>query len=101
MSQSLESLHASTVLITGAGMGMGRMYAQLAVADKARHVILWDIDAAALEESAALLRGQGSEIHTQVVDVSKLEAIEAAAQEVRNGPGAPDILINNAGIVRG
>ncbi|MFL4479170.1 SDR family oxidoreductase [Paeniglutamicibacter sp. ORCA_105] len=101
MNPAIGTLAGSTVLITGAAMGMGRMYARLAVNDRASHVILWDINAGQLEEAAAELRGAGSEIHTQVVDVGRLESIEEAAEEVRNGVGAPDILINNAGIVRG
>lgn len=101
MNPTIGTLAGSTVLITGAAMGMGRMYARLAVNDRASHVILWDINAGQLEEAAAELRGAGSEIHTQVVDVGRLESIEEAAQAVRDGVGAPDILINNAGIVRG
>lgn len=101
MSQTIGTLAGSTVLITGAAMGMGRMYAELAVRDHASHVILWDINAEQLEKAAAELSGQGSEIHTQVVDVGRLESIEAAAKQVRSGAGEPDVLINNAGIVRG
>ena len=101
MSHTIGTLAGSTVLITGAAMGMGRMYAELAVRDHASHVILWDINAEQLEKAAAELSGQGSEIHTQVVDVGRLESIEAAAKQVRSGAGEPDVLINNAGIVRG
>ncbi|MDJ0316896.1 SDR family oxidoreductase [Arthrobacter antibioticus] len=101
MTGTIESLAGATVLITGAAMGMGEMYAHLAVQDHAAHVILWDINAELLEKAAAKLQGKGSEIHSYVVDVSKLEAIEAAAQKVRDEVGTPDILINNAGIVRG
>ncbi len=101
MSSTLGSLAGSTVLITGAAMGMGRMYAELAVKDHAAHVILWDINAELLDEASAALDSQGSQIHTYVVDVSRLEAIEQAAEKVRNDVGNPDILINNAGIVRG
>lgn len=101
MSPIIDTLAGATVLVTGAAMGMGRMYARLAVNDRADHVILWDIDAEALEAAAAELRGAGSQIHTQVVDVGRLESIEEAAEHVRTGVGAPDILINNAGIVRG
>lgn len=101
MTGTIESLTGSTVLITGAAMGMGKMYAHLAVRDHAAHVVLWDINGELLEAAAAELSGRGSEIHTYVVDVSKLEAIEQTAEMVRNDVGTPDILINNAGIVRG
>lgn len=101
MNSTIGSLVNATVLITGAAMGMGKMYAHLAVKDRAAQVILWDINAELLEEAAAGLRGRGSQIHSYVVDVSKLEDIEAAAEKVRTEVGTPDILFNNAGIVRG
>ena len=101
MNSTIESLSNATVLITGAAMGMGKMYAHLAVQDHAAHVILWDINAELLDAAVAELSGQGSAIHSYVVDVSKLEAIETAAEKVRTEVGTPDILINNAGIVRG
>jgi all-trans-retinol dehydrogenase (NAD+) len=101
MNGTLESLSGSTVLITGAAMGMGKMYAQLAVRDHAAHLVLWDVNAELLEQAASELGGRGSRVHSYVVDVSRLEAIEEAAEKVRNDVGTPDILINNAGIVRG
>ncbi|MGA7205190.1 MAG: SDR family oxidoreductase [Specibacter sp.] len=101
MTNTMESLAGSTVLITGAAMGMGRMYAELAVRDHAAHVVLWDVNAALLEQAVAELGGRGAHIHSHVVDVGKLEAIEEAAEQVRHDVGTPDILINNAGIVRG
>jgi NAD(P)-dependent dehydrogenase (short-subunit alcohol dehydrogenase family) len=98
---TIASLTGTTVLITGAAMGMGRMYAHLAVEDHAAHVVLWDINGELLEQAAAELEGRGPEIHRHVVDVGSLAAIEAAAKRVRADVGTPDILINNAGIVRG
>ncbi|WP_449373977.1 SDR family oxidoreductase [Arthrobacter psychrolactophilus] len=101
MPSTIESLHNATVLITGAAMGMGKMYAHLAVKDRAAHVVLWDINAELLDAAVAELSGKGSQIHGYVVDVSKLEDIEATAEKVRSEVGNPDVLINNAGIVRG
>lgn len=101
MHSTIESLDNATVLITGAAMGMGKMYAHLAVQDHAAHVVLWDINAELLASAVAELSGKGSTIHSYVVDVSKLEDIEATAKKVRTDVGTPDILINNAGIVRG
>lgn len=101
MSPAIESLAGATVLITGAAMGMGKMYAQLAVKDHAAHLIMWDVNGELLEQAATELRGNVTEIHPYVVDVSSLEDIQAVAQQVREEVGTPDILINNAGIVRG
>ncbi|MBL6750797.1 MAG: SDR family NAD(P)-dependent oxidoreductase [Nevskia sp.] len=97
----METVAGKKVLITGAAMGMGKLYAQLAVREGAAAVVLWDINRAELDKTAAELLAQGGKVHAQLVDVSKLEAIVAAAAEVRARIGNPDVLINNAGVVRG
>ena len=92
------------MLITGAAGGMGRMYAERAVAERAASVTLWDRDTAALartvDELGARSRGRTG-IRSYVVDVGDLGAIAKTAQRVRREVGNPDVLINNAGIVRG
>ncbi|NUL46565.1 SDR family oxidoreductase [Cellulosimicrobium funkei] len=99
---TLDSLSGSTVLITGAAMGMGRLYAHLAARDQAAAIVLWDLQGERLQEVAEELRALGSQaVHTEVVDVSDLAAIESASAAVREAVGTPDILINNAGVVRG
>lgn len=92
------------MLITGAAMGMGRLYAERAVAEGAKAVILWDRDPAALAVTTAILNERadgGSLVAPYVVDIADLGAIAQAAQRVRMEVGNPDIVINNAGIVRG
>ena len=92
------------VLITGAAMGMGRLYAERAVAEGAKAVILWDRDAASLTSTAATLGAQareGTRVVAYVVDISDLGAIAQTAQRVRVEVGDPDVVINNAGIIRG
>ncbi|QYF72998.1 SDR family NAD(P)-dependent oxidoreductase [Cryobacterium sp. PAMC25264] len=99
-----RTVSGARVLITGAGMGMGRLYAERAVAEGARAVILWDRDAASLSSTAAILTeraGGATQIAPYVVDISDLGAIAQTAQRVRTEVGNPDIVINNAGIVRG
>ena len=91
-------------MITGAARGMGLLYAERAVAEGARAVILWDRDAAALAATAAVLTevaDEGTLIASFVVDIGDLGAIAQAAQRVRTEVGDPDIVINNAGIIRG
>lgn len=97
----MDSVTGRKLLITGAAMGMGRLYARLAAAERAAQIALWDINAAELEKTAAELRAQGVQVIAQVVDVSRREAIAAAAAELRTAMGTPDVLINNAGIIRG
>jgi all-trans-retinol dehydrogenase (NAD+) len=97
----LSTVGGKKVLITGAAMGMGRIYAQLAVAEGAQAVVLWDINPAELEKTAIELKAKGGKVHAYTVDVSKLEEIQQAARRVRQDVGDPDIVFNNAGIVRG
>lgn len=97
----MDSVSGKKVLITGAAMGMGKIYAQLAVNGGAAAVILWDVNQAELDKTAAELKAQGGKVHPYIVDVSRMEAIQQTAEKVRREVGHPDIVFNNAGIVRG
>lgn len=97
----METLAGRKILITGAAMGMGKLYAELAARERAAAIVLWDINAAELDKTAAELRAQGLTVLAQVVDVGSADAVAAAANQVRAEIGTPDILINNAGIIRG
>jgi all-trans-retinol dehydrogenase (NAD+) len=96
----MKTAGGQTVLITGAGMGMGRLYAQRAASEGAATVILWDINPDALAETREALAASGTTVIEQVVDVSKLDQIERAAGELVERDAHPDIIINNAGVVR-
>jgi short-subunit dehydrogenase len=92
------------ILITGAAMGMGRLYAERAVAEGAETVILWDINKAALSETTKALRVHADntqEVVPMLVDIGQRTAIEKAAADVIKNQGGVDIIINNAGVVRG
>lgn len=97
----MQSINGKKVLITGAAMGMGKIYAQLAVEEGAAAVVLWDINQQALDATAAELKARGGKVHTYIVDVSNKDATVAAAEKVKSEVGAIDVLFNNAGIVRG
>lgn len=89
------------VLITGGASGMGKLYAERAVAEQAASVTLWDINPLSLDHTASALSGRGTVVHTRVVDVSQLRDVRDAASEAIDEDRVPDVLINNAGIVRG
>jgi short-subunit dehydrogenase len=97
----MDTVAGKKVLITGAAMGMGRLYADLAVREKAAAVVLWDINQAALDSAVAELKAAGGTVYAYPVDVSSMEAIEQAAQQVQSDVGDIDLLFNNAGIIRG
>lgn len=94
----------SRILITGAAMGMGRLYAERAVAEGAETVILWDINKEALAETTKALRVRADnrqEIVPMLVDIGERTAIEKASANVIANHGGVDVIINNAGVVRG
>ncbi|MBF6320243.1 SDR family NAD(P)-dependent oxidoreductase [Nocardia cyriacigeorgica] len=97
----LETVAGKKVLVTGAAMGLGKLFAERAVREGAAAVVLWDINEVALKSTAAELVALGGTIHHVVVDVSAPDQISEAAQAVRDEVGDIDILVNNAGIVRG
>jgi NAD(P)-dependent dehydrogenase (short-subunit alcohol dehydrogenase family) len=97
----MQTVAGKRVLVTGAAMGMGRLFAQRAVAEDAAAVVLWDVNEADLTDTAAELSEGGTQVRTDVVDVGDWQAVKAAAAEVLAEFGGIDIVINNAGIVRG
>ena len=97
----MKTVAGRTVLITGAAMGLGKLFAQKAVSENAAAVVLWDINESALRDTAAELKTAGATVHSYVVDISSAEALAAAAAQVQADAGTVEILFNNAGIVRG
>ena len=95
--RTLSSLDGEIVLVTGAAMGMGRLYARLAAGEGAT-VVLWDVNAEELARAAGEL---GERAHPYVVDLADAADITRAAALVRAEVGDPAVVINNAGIVRG
>lgn len=97
----LETVAGKRVLVTGAAMGLGKLFAEKAVAEGADAVVLWDVNEIALRDTAAQLTAAGGKVHQYVVDVSSPDSIRESAEAVRKEVGGIDILVNNAGIVRG
>lgn len=97
----MKSVQGKTVLVTGAAMGLGRLFAERAIAEKASKVVLWDVNEPALDKTLDELSGGEVEVYGYYVNLSSLEEIQATAQAVRDEIGTVEILINNAGVVRG
>jgi 3-oxoacyl-[acyl-carrier protein] reductase len=82
-----------TVLVTGAGHGIGRTIAR-AFADLGANVFACDLDAAELDETS------GGRMRTMAFDIADRAAVAAfVAQAAKTG--RIDVLVNNAGGVRG
>lgn len=97
----MKTVRDKTVLVTGGAMGMGRLFAERAVGEGARAVILWDVDEAALRATVADLDDGATEVRGDVIDLSDLAAVRSTATEVLDQVGEVDVLVNNAGVVRG
>ncbi|MFI1460428.1 SDR family NAD(P)-dependent oxidoreductase [Nocardia carnea] len=97
----LDTVAGKKVLITGAAMGLGKLFAEQAVREGAAAVVLWDVNETALRATAAELTAASGAIHSYTVDISDRNAVAAAAESVRVDVGDIDVLVNNAGIVRG
>lgn len=97
----MKSVQGKKVLITGGAMGLGRLFAERAIAERADTVVLWDVNEMALNETLAELHGTDTEVFGYIVDLASPEEIETTATEVLDAIGTMDIVINNAGIVRG
>lgn len=89
------------VLITGGASGIGKLIAKRCLEERAYKVILWDINEVNLLKTKSHFANLGYSVDIDVVDVSKLEDIEQAAQRVKDTYTTIDILFNNAGIVVG
>jgi NAD(P)-dependent dehydrogenase (short-subunit alcohol dehydrogenase family)/pimeloyl-ACP methyl ester carboxylesterase len=85
------------VIVTGAGSGFGRETALL-FAEQGADVVGIDINLEAAERTAELARLLGADAYARKVDVGNAEAMEVFAGWVAAEFGAPDIVVNNAGI---
>ena len=97
----MRSAKGKRVLVTGGAMGMGRLFAERAIGEGAAAVALWDINEPALNATLAELADGPSDVSGYVVDVSDPAEIAATAADVLDDLGHIDVLVNNAGIVRG
>ena len=88
------SLTGKTVIITGAGSGIGRAIALLFAKQGARVEIL-DLNATDAQAVVKEIEDAGGAAGWQVCDVGDGEAVKAVIAGV---PGRIDILVNNAGI---
>ena len=85
------------VVITGAGSGIGRETA-LAYAEAGADTVCVDLDRAAAERTAELAGLLDTYSVAYAVDVGDAEAMESLASEIELTLGAPDVIVNNAGI---
>lgn len=97
----MSQIQGKTALITGGASGIGKLTGELLLAEGLKTLLIWDVDANAMEKTLAEFRGKGYKAEGMQVDVSNRDAIPEHARQTLQVYGAPDILVNNAGIVTG
>jgi NAD(P)-dependent dehydrogenase (short-subunit alcohol dehydrogenase family) len=94
----VRDLRGKRCLITGAASGIGRATA-IAAGREGAELVLTDIRAEDLEQTAAEIRAQGGTVlHAAPADISDYDAVRALAEDVHRAHGSMDVVMNVAGI---
>jgi 3-oxoacyl-[acyl-carrier protein] reductase len=92
-------IRGKTILVTGAGRGIGRSLA-LYFARKGAHLALLDTNAADMEETRAQCAQLGVVVRSYVTNAADEDSVVGTLDRVSADFGGVDGLVNNAGIVR-
>ncbi len=91
------SLDGKIIIVTGAGMGMGKTHAQL-LAERGAHVVVQDIQKEKAEETAQAIAKAGGKARVMACDISDTASVAREFAAVEKDLGRVDVLVNNAGI---
>ncbi|MFI5887788.1 SDR family NAD(P)-dependent oxidoreductase [Streptomyces sp. NPDC051554] len=91
------ALRDRTVLITGAGRGLGRLLAD-AFADAGARLVLTGRNPKSLDEAAAELTERQTEVLAIPADLTETDAMHRAVEHAVSVFGGIDVLVNNAGV---
>lgn len=93
-------LRGKTAIVTGGAMGIGFATAKLLVKEGCI-VTIWDINQSELEKAKSELERFGGKVFVYHCDVTDKTRVYELAQQAISDMGTIDILINNAGYVKG
>jgi len=99
MEDIMGILDGKTAIVTGAARGIGQAIAT-ELAGNGANLVLCDLQADWLSETAELAEGLGVQVKCISVDVSNADDVTKAVAEATETFGGIDILINNAGITK-
>lgn len=95
----LFKLDGKVALITGAGSGLGRQFAET-LSEAGASVVIAARRREKLEETAELIRDKGGHAICLDLDVTDSLSVTNCVRETVSEAGVPDILVNNAGIAK-
>ncbi|MDX3452383.1 SDR family NAD(P)-dependent oxidoreductase [Streptomyces sp. ME02-8801-2C] len=95
----LGSLSGKTVLVTGAGQGIGRAIAVRMAQQGASAVAVADRNEETAAETAELVRGAGARAEAIVCDLRLRGSIEESVARTARCFDGLDVLVNNAGVI--
>ena len=93
----MENFAGRVAVITGAGSGLGREFAN-ETARLGMKLVLADVDAHALERATDTLQAGGADVLAMVCDVRKAAHVEELADAAMIRYGGVHLLFNNAGV---
>ena len=93
------NVRGKTILVTGAGRGIGRSLA-VHFAGKGANLALLDVNAEDVNETRSRCTQLGITARSYIADAANEDSVVDALDQVTADFGALDGLINNAGIVR-
>ena len=93
----MKDFRKKTMVVTGAGNGIGRAIAREG-ALRGMNLVLNDIDAVALESAVNELRCLGVRVSSLAADITVYDNIQALHNLAIHEFGVVDVLINNAGV---
>jgi NAD(P)-dependent dehydrogenase (short-subunit alcohol dehydrogenase family) len=96
----MKEFQKKVAVITGGASGIGRALAEKSLRE-GMTVVLADVEAQALQQTADELRALGGEVRPVQTDVSNAASVEALAQDAFSTYGAVHLLFNNAGVGAG
>lgn len=98
---SEKSVEGETILITGAGSGLGRLLSEKLALRHGAKIVCVDVNVEANNETVNNINGQKGSAVGFACDLSNDKDVQTLEESVKAEVGDVDILINNAGIVTG
>lgn len=96
----MKDIRGWVALVTGGASGIGKLVA-FGLAERGAVVVAWDLDADALGVLEAEAAARSLSVAGMRCDVSRRDAVYAAAKDLEARFGPVDILVDNAGVVSG